>query len=69
MEKKLEDIEKKHSIVSRWTTSDKEYQELERRLVAEKKEQLLRAIWKAAKIRAFLLKLKAKYAGTFVVVF
>ncbi len=66
MEKKLEEIERKHSISSRWTQSDKQYQELESHLVAgkEKKEQLLRAIWKAAKRRAFLLKLKAKYAGT-----
>lgn len=66
--KKLEDIEKKHSIISRWTPSDKEYCELQQLVAAEKKEQLLRAIWKAAKRRAFLLKLKAKYAGMFVFV-
>ncbi len=64
MEKKLEEIERKHSISSGWTQSDKQYEELQCHLVAEKKEQLLRAIWKAAKRRAFLLKLQAKYART-----
>ena len=62
-EKKLEEIEEKHSITSRWTPSDKEYQKLEHSLVTDKKEQLLMAIWKAVKRRVFLLKLKAKYAG------
>ncbi len=63
-EKKLKEIEQNHCISLRWKPSDREYQEMEEQaLLGEKKEQLLLAIWKAAKRRAFLLKLKAKYAG------
>ncbi len=62
-EKKLKEIEQNHCISLRWKPSDREYQEMEQALLGEKKEQLLLAIWKAAKRRAFLLKLKAKYAG------
>ena len=61
--KKLKEIEIKHSISSRWTPSDREYKESEHALLSDKKEELLRVIWKAAKRRSFLLQLKAKYAG------
>ena len=61
----MKDIEQKHSIPSRWTPADVEYKEVEHAILADKMEQLLLAMWKAAKRRSFLLKLKAKYAGMY----
>ena len=64
IEKQLQDIEVKHSVSLRWTPSDREYMDTGKTLLVNRKEQLLLTIWKAAKRRSFLLKLKAKYAGT-----
>ena len=63
--KNLKDMEQKLSISTRWTSSDVEYKEVEHALLTNKREQMLLAMWKAAKRRLFLLRLKAKYAGTY----
>ena len=63
LDKKLKEFELEHSIFVRWSPLDKEYVETEQMLAETKQKQLLLGMWKAAKRRTFLLKLKSKYAG------
>ncbi len=56
------EFERKHNI-SRWHPSDQEYLACKRAVAVDKKEQLLQQVFHASQRRAFLLQMKAKYAG------
>ena len=58
-------MERKHSILSRWLPTDKEYKDIEYTVLFTKQEQLLVQMWKTGQRRLFLIELKRKYAGLF----
>ena len=64
MESQLGEFEQRYQITQRWKPTDKEF--LDARLsYFEEKQRLLHSSMRAATVkRQFLLKLKAKYAGT-----
>ena len=64
MESQLGEFEQRYQITQRWRPTDKEFLDA-RQSYFEEKQQLLRSSIRAAVVkRQFLLKLKAKYAGT-----
>ena len=64
IEKQLLEIEKKYRLTHRWSSSDKEFEEYRLMLAKHKKRQILSSLWTTVTKRHYLLKLKAKYAGT-----
>ncbi len=64
-ESQLGELECKYSI-SRWLPSGPEYKELQCALRMERKDRLLLKLWRVSQQRLFLLKLKKKYAGTWM---
>ena len=63
LENRLEEMERSHSIPSRWLPTDEEYKKSEYAVLLTKKEQILMQIWKSEQSRLFLLQLKRRYAG------
>jgi len=64
MNSQLEQLEEEHGILSRWKPHDEEYEELRTQLLREKLVQVRTALWSSVIKRHYLLRMKAKYAGT-----
>ena len=64
MEGQLADFERRNEIANRWTVSDKAYVDARKQFLIEQKQQLQASLWSAVVKRQYLLKMKAKYAGT-----
>lgn len=62
----LEDIEIKHNLKCRWSSSDREYLQIREAFNSEHQRETEQAMLRASMRRQFLLRLKAKYAGTFL---
>lgn len=58
----LRELETKHHI-NRWLPSDEEYISYKTCLANEQKEQQIQALFSGSQRRAYLLQMKAKYAG------
>lgn len=67
LEKQLSEFERKHGIVSRWTTSDQEFIKAKNDYLKETKQQLHSSLWITVVRRNYLLRMKAKYAGNMLV--
>ena len=57
-------MEKRYGITKRWTTVDRDYADAKAAHLKEKQEQLKTSLWAVATRREYLLRMKAKYAGT-----
>ena len=62
----LENLEFQHGILQRWTPSDPEFHQLKCEYLKEKRKSLLVALHGASVRRKFLLQVKAKYAGMYI---
>ena len=62
-------MEKQYCIPHRWAPTDHEYTQVQQVFSREKQSQLAEAMWASSARRQFLLKLKAKYAGTLVCIY
>ena len=65
-DKKLKDIERTHSITSRWLLNSSEYLTVKRLAESRNRTNWLLKLESLARERWFLLSLKAKYAGMYV---
>jgi len=63
-EDKLRNVEHSHGVNQRWSPSSTAYREVKALVTSENRTRLLLRIEQAARERWFLLRLKAKYAGT-----
>ena len=61
---RLHEFEREYHIPHRWGPADHEFVEVQQHFNCEKQSQLAQAMWASSVRRQFLLKLKAKYAGT-----
>ena len=66
LDKKLIEMERCHRLSSRWMPTDNEYLTVKHAFTMEKQEQVAEAMWASSMRQQFLLKLKAKYAGNFL---
>lgn len=57
-------MEKKYGVTERWTTVDRDYADAKAAHLKEKQQQLKTSMWAVATRREYLLRMKAKYAGT-----
>ena len=64
LDKELKELERKHRVPLRWTSSDSEYRAMQSQMTRERCDSVLSSIWASSSRRQFLLQLKAKYAGT-----
>ena len=68
LERKLVEMGKRYRLSCRWSSSDEVVQMYKGLLTKNKRKQLLSSLWAACTKRLFLLKLKAKYAGMYMIV-
>ena len=66
IESKLSEMGKKYGITEWWTTVDRDYADAKAAHLKEKpgQQQLKASMWAVATRREYLLRMKAKYAGT-----
>ena len=66
MECQLAEYARRYSIPHRWSRSDADYIAAFRAYLDEKISQLHSCLWAVIVKRHYLLKMKAKYAGTYI---
>ena len=69
MERKLQQMEKKHSILQRWIPDSSQYQSTKEMQAQKTRSDIFMKLEKCARERWFLLTIKAKYAGTYKLYF
>jgi hypothetical protein len=55
---------REYRIPFRWGPADHDYIQVQKHFSCEKQSQLAQAMWASSARRQFLLKMKAKYAGS-----
>lgn len=66
LDQDLKAEEEAHHIQCRWPQSSSQYEEVQSSLSKQREKELGEIMWSTFSRRRFLLKLKAKYAGTFL---
>ena len=64
LDKQLKELEAKHRLPCRWDPTDRDYAEAQSALSLERRNGVGEAMWAASSRQQYLLKTKAKYAGT-----
>ena len=60
----LEELEGKQGTSSRWMPSDPQYEQIRKQILTEKMLCVRTALWSSVVKQHYLLRTKAKYAGT-----